>query len=51
MKRSLILGCALGALTLLSGCVGYYAPKAGTPDEELRANVSAAEAAKQERLK
>lgn len=50
MKRFVTLSCVLFTLTL-AGCSGLYVPKSGTPQDELQANIDAAEAAKQERLK
>lgn len=50
MKRFVILSSVLFTI-LLSGCSSQYVLKNGTPTEELQANVSASEDAKQERLK
>ena len=50
MKRSLTLACLV--LTLASsGCSGLYVPHPATPPAELKANIAAAEQAKQARLK
>lgn len=50
MKRLITLSCVLFTMTL-AGCSGLYVQKAGTPADELQANIDAAESAKQERLK
>ncbi len=50
MKRFITLSCVLFSMTL-AGCSGLYTPKDGTPQDEVQANIDAAESAKQERLK
>jgi hypothetical protein len=50
MKRFITLSCVLFTMTL-AGCSGLYVQKDGTPQDEMQANIDAAESAKQERLK
>lgn len=50
MSRPFLFLCALAAAAQI-GCVGYYTPRHGTSDEDLRANIEKSEQAKQERLK